>query len=994
MPSLSIQTSPRFAVAPEVDVPTLASHRAWVDLVALATQLTGCTMGLMSLSDSATTGAGIGLSASQAPLLEDLACYAIATPDGALTITDAAADGRLASHPLVHDAPRIRFYASVGITNASGDVVGSLAVLSADARALTPDQARALAALARQAASLIDAASRAERAETLAQSLSLECTRLTHDAQRRRKEDGELLELVLRGGDLGLWDLDVSSGHWSVNAREYAMLGYPQDAKPATLDWKSLVHPDDWPVIWASFKRHLDGSTAFCEAEHRLRHRDGHWIWVLNRCVAVERDAAGRAVRVVGTHMDVTERKLEEDARRQAGDRLALALSGGDIGLWDLDVRTGRATYNEQWWRMFGYDSDELETVDGLWQSMVHPDDYADAREGLAGHVNGQSPMYEGEVRVRHKDGHWLWIQNRAKVVERDGDGAAVRIVGINLNITQSKQNSLALKRTTDLLQRTSALARVGGWEIDATDGAMQWSDEVYRIHDLDRSWTPSIREALKFYRMDTQPALVSAVKSAMAGGPGWDLELPMTTAAGRQIWVRSLGQGVRGDSGNGAARMVGTIQDITELKQARERLLDEQRRLQLITDNLPASVTHVDRLERFTFANRYSAKVLGEDPARMLGRTLREVQGNALYAPQAGHVRAALGGQTVAFESERDAAGQKSYLQTNLVPEFTVGGEVQGFFAMTFDVTERKRAELQSAASERRLRGLTDNVPVLITELDLHERIVFCNGTHQAWFGTPPAAVLQQPIRQTISDAQYAWRKPFLDRAFAGETVSFEQSMPLPIGERVLQTIYLPQKDSEGRVLSLYCLTNDVTELKQKQLQLDALARKDTLTGLPNRRAFEERVLEAMARTRRSGDPIGVMYLDLDRFKGINDSLGHAAGDAVLQEFAQRLSLNVRETDVAARYAGDEFLILLEGLSSYLDAQGVASKILLSMRAPFEVVGQVVPVTTSIGFAMYHGDDEDLKSLLARADTALYAAKNDGRNRMAMAGVSQDLTG
>jgi len=404
----------------------------------------------------------------------------------------------------------------------------------------------------------------------------------------------------------------------------------------------------------------------------------------------------------------------------------------------------------------------------------------------------------------------------------------------------------------------------------------------------------------------------------------------------------------------------------------------------QAFESHLKETEGHIERLEQ----------VFGEQPASMLGRTLREVQGNALYAPLSGHVREALGGQRVAFESEFGAPGHKSYLQTNLVPDFTLAGEVQGFFAMTFDVTHRKRAELQSAASERRLRSLTDNVPVLITELDLHERIVFCNGTHQAWFGTPPATLLHQALRQTLSDEQYALRKPFLDRAFAGETVSFEQSMPTPRGERVLQTFYLPQKDSEGRVLSLCCLTNDVTELKQKQLQLDALARADTLTGLPNRRSFEERVQEAMARTRRSGDPIGVMYLDLDRFKGINDSLGHAGGDAVLQEFAQRLSRSVRDTDLAARYAGDEFVILLEGLASYLDAQDVAAKILLSMRAPFQVLGKVLPVTTSIGFAMYHGDDEDLKSLLARADAALYTAKSDGRDRMAIASLSEVLAG
>jgi diguanylate cyclase (GGDEF)-like protein len=221
---------------------------------------------------------------------------------------------------------------------------------------------------------------------------------------------------------------------------------------------------------------------------------------------------------------------------------------------------------------------------------------------------------------------------------------------------------------------------------------------------------------------------------------------------------------------------------------------------------------------------------------------------------------------------------------------------------------------------------------------------------------------------------------------------VSFEQTAKLLVGERTLQTTYLPQRNAQGEVVGLYVLANDVSDLKQKQMQLDTLAREDALTGLPNRRSFEERVREAMARSRRSGDPLCLLFLDIDYFKSINDSLGHAAGDAVLKEFGRRLKESVRETDVAARYAGDEFVILLEDIAGAHEAQLVAGKVLAAMRPAFVLSNRSLQVTTSIGIALSEEDDEDFASLMATADSALYAAKKDGRNRFMMA-ASRSVT-
>jgi diguanylate cyclase (GGDEF)-like protein/PAS domain S-box-containing protein len=291
----------------------------------------------------------------------------------------------------------------------------------------------------------------------------------------------------------------------------------------------------------------------------------------------------------------------------------------------------------------------------------------------------------------------------------------------------------------------------------------------------------------------------------------------------------------------------------------------------------------------------------------------------------------------------------------------------------------------MRSAGSERRLRGLTDNVPALLTELDLDERVVFCNGRYLAWLGIEPASMMNRHIRETLGEAHYEVRKPLLARAFAGEVVSFEQTAQLLIGERTLQTTYLPHRDAEGSVVGLYVLSHDVTDLKQKQRQLDVLAREDALTGLPNRRSFEEHAREAMARSRRSGKPVCLLFLDIDYFKSINDSLGHAAGDAVLREFGRRLKESVRETDMPARYAGDEFVILLEGVNGLAEAGIVAEKVLAAMRPAFHLSSRTLQATASIGVAIAE-EDEDLPSLFMRADAALYAAKKEGKNRFMMA--------
>lgn len=280
----------------------------------------------------------------------------------------------------------------------------------------------------------------------------------------------------------------------------------------------------------------------------------------------------------------------------------------------------------------------------------------------------------------------------------------------------------------------------------------------------------------------------------------------------------------------------------------------------------------------------------------------------------------------------------------------------------------------------ERRLRAITDNVPVLITYIDREYKLRFCNKTFEEWFGVPAAAALNNYVVNAIGPALYAQRRANIDRALAGERVEFELSSTALGITRHLHNTYIPDIASDGTVAGIYTLSMDVTPLKEVQQQLQQMARFDALTGLPNRYQMNEKLIEAILRCRRSEEPMAVMFLDIDHFKRINDSLGHAGGDEVLREFGRRLKNSVRQTDTVCRLAGDEFVIIFEQIGGIENAEDIARKIIANVEAPCEIKGKPLRIGTSIGIAYCPGQPPAPDALLNQADQVLYEAKAAGR--------------
>ena len=310
------------------------------------------------------------------------------------------------------------------------------------------------------------------------------------------------------------------------------------------------------------------------------------------------------------------------------------------------------------------------------------------------------------------------------------------------------------------------------------------------------------------------------------------------------------------------------------------------------------------------------------------------------------------------------------------------IGDLSRDFYSL---VAEREIAEAQTRDSERRLKLLTDHVPVVIVYIDREHRYQFINATFEKWFGVSARESLMHSMREVLGEQAYQLREQHLLRAFAGEEVDYEFTVDNEAGERTFHTSYVPDVGERGAVEGVYGLIHEITKTKAMHTALQFAAATDTLTGIANRRRFDEQLAQSMQRTRAARAPMALAYLDIDRFKAINDSLGHKAGDEVLKEFASRLVRSVRASDLVARLAGDEFVIILEGVNGAAEVRHVGAKIVDAIRQPFELASGPLPVTTSIGIAIFREGALTPAQLLDLADQALYAAKGQGRDGVAL---------
>ncbi|MCP4694967.1 MAG: PAS domain-containing protein, partial [Desulfobacterales bacterium] len=279
-------------------------------------------------------------------------------------------------------------------------------------------------------------------------------------AEAALRESEERFALAMQGANDGLWDWNLEAGVVYFSPRWKGMLGHAEHEVEPTLEaWKDLVHPDDLPLALERLGRYLAGDVDKYELEFRMRHKDGHYVDILSRASALRRGSDGAPVRMVGTHVDITERKRAEEALQESEERFALAMRGANDGLWDWNLETGVVYFSPRWKSMLGYAEHEVEPTLEAWKRLVHPDDLPFALERVKRFLAGEIDKYEIEFRMRRKDGHYADILARATTFRRGSDNAPRRMVGTHVDITERKRAAKALKQAKDASEKARRAA-------------------------------------------------------------------------------------------------------------------------------------------------------------------------------------------------------------------------------------------------------------------------------------------------------------------------------------------------------------------------------------------------------------------------------------------------------------------------------------------------------------------------------------------------------
>ncbi len=411
---------------------------------------------------------------------------------------------------------------------------------------------------------------------------------------------------------------------------------------------------------------------------------------------------------------------------------------------------------------------------------------------------------------------------------------------------------------------------------------------------------------------------------------------------------------------------------------------------LRLIADSVPALMAYYDLPGlRCQFANQGYAAYNGHSTESILGLTVQEAIGDKAWQAIQPHVDRCSHGERVKYTREQTLPnGEVRMIEVNLIPHFDGAGQQLGSFVLITDITERWRAEREVRQSEERMRKFTEATDEAIV---FHRDGLITDGNEALTrlTGYSLQEVTGLSIFNFISPE---WRATALEYTRSGREDPYEVTICHKDGHAIPVEVVgktMPLHHADYRIV----VVRDITARKQAQEREAFIALHDTLTQLPNRHFLMEQLSQVLSLARRRHGRVAVLFMNLDHFKTVNDSLGHHAGDQLLRNVAERLRSGVRDADVVARLGGDEFVVVLTDIQTPDDAAMVADKLLDSMHGVFTVDHLPLTISPSIGISLFpdHGASADV--LLRCADAAMQHAKESGRGNRQFYAASMDAS-
>jgi len=733
--------------------------------------------------------------------------------------------------------------------------------------------------------------------------------------------------------------------------------------------------------------------------------------------------ADGSIAGLIGTIIDVTERKELERRYRETFDQAA-------VGIVHTAIDGRYLRVNQKFCEMLGYSESEL--VGRPVADFAHPEDREKGRKQRQLLWEGKLDKSREEKRYIRKDGGTIWT-NRTVSLARDESGKPLYFIRVIEDITERKQAEERYRATFD----------------NAPIGIMHTEIDTYRILHANPKLCEMLGYTLDELQEMTSTDVVhpdyrfsdkSKYKEQILSGESESFasERTFVHKDGSSLWVNRTVSLVR-DAAGKPLYFIRVIADITERKLAEIALRDSETRYRSVVAAIAEGIIMRDKNAKIVDCNA-SAELI-------LGRTLDQMRGNTYFDPSWEAIREDgspfPGDERPANAALRTGKPQSGvviglrkpgnailWLTMNAQPLFDESETTLfGIVTTITDITQRKQAEsLQAmehnvtrvlAEAETLAEAIPDIIRIICETLGWHcgarwtvdhdAKLLRCG---ENWgIDTPEiqefiAANTKRTLdpedkrgqgfaRRVYNTGQPVWVTDVTKESSVKRSAMVVKAglhgafgFPLLLGDEVLGVMEFFHRDvrepDETLMRIAHSIGNQIGQFiarRQAEERVRHLAHYDELTGLANRNMFSQILDHALAQARRSGKPLATLFIDLDRFKNINDTLGHEAGDHVLKDVAQRLRECLRDNDTVGRLGGDEFVVMIEDLPQLVYVATVAQKIIDAVAKPFLLNQQDFHLTASIGISTYPADGEDMQSLLKNADIAMYRAKEQGRN-------------
>ncbi|MGX1099405.1 EAL domain-containing protein [Amorphus sp. MBR-141] len=686
-------------------------------------------------------------------------------------------------------------------------------------------------------------------------------------AEDEARSKGYLFRRAMHDSAIGMAIVDLDGRLLEVNQALCSILGYDPDELTRT-QFRDLTFPEDVAASGAVLKSLFSGKTTHSRLEKRYIRKDGSIVWCMVSVSLIRNETTDAPLHFVTQIEDVNARKLADEAIAESENRWRFALQSGRQAVWELNLKTGKTYRSPEWYSMLGYKEGDVPTGAEDFLQLIHPDDRQKLIASDRAMLEGRRTISEVEVRFRHKDGRWVWILDRGRIAEYDAMGEPVLIIGTHTNISRRKQREEEIRIANERIALAVEAADVGVWELDTVTGSVTWAQGMHELYGLAPGTFDGTRETwATLLHPDDAAEASRRFNEGLEKGGRIEVDFRIIRPDGATRYIRALAE-VIADADGRPMKVIGTQWDTTDERALAEELYEEKERLRITLHSIGDAVITTDADLKVTFMNPIAETLSGWE--------LRDAQGMDL----ADVFRV--------FDDE-----------TNL------------------PVPSPVEASMQSMAPIYLQDGA-----VLLTR----------SGT-----------------RLHIQDSAAPVRAP------------------------------------NGAVIGAVLVFQDVTRTRMLQKELVHAAHTDSLTGLPNRLAFEQSLTSLCAEARTQSARHVLCFIDLDRFKIVNDSAGHSAGDAMLVDIGRLLTSTLRDGDLVARIGGDEFALLLPDCSLERAREVCEHLVNVIRNFVFHWDGHVYDIGASIGITEISGTHPEPAELMQEADVACYTAKSAGRGQVSV---------